>query len=316
MLQLTTARPLHPLARLAAVLAVGAALVVLQQALLRPWYARWGATEAEAKAALPGDEQWPDPRWQETRALTIAAPPAAVWPWVAQLGQDKGGFYSYALLENLVGARMRNADRLVGAPEPRPGDRLWMAPPDAFGGMGYGVLGRVDPGHVLVMIGHEGADPAPAGTWAFVLEPQGEGTRLLVRGRAGRTGQAGGAGLAAWLSRSLRVVAFEPVHFVMERRMLLGIAERAEGRPPATLALTLEPIAWLVVLGVVLAALVAALARARPGRALRLLAAAGVALLVLPLTEPPLVATVGAAALLAAALPWALGRGSQPRRLA
>ena len=309
MLELTTARPLHPLARLAAVLAILAGLAALLLGVMRPWYVRWGASDAEVAAALPGDELWPDFIWQETRALTVAAPPHEVWPWIAQLGQDKGGFYSYELLENLVGARMRNADRLLGVPEPRTGERLWMAPRDAFGGMGYAELGRVEAGRVLAMLGHDASDPAPVGTWSFVLQPAGEGTRLILRGRAGRPGADG------WGWRAMRAAVFEPIHFVMERRMMLGIAERAERRPPAKLALAVEPLAWLVVLVVVLASGVASLWRARPGRALRLLAAAGAGLVVLPLSEPPLVVTVAVAALLAAALPWALGRGAGPRRL-
>jgi hypothetical protein len=309
MLEPTTARPMHPLARLGAVLAIVAALAVLQVGVMRPWYVRWGATDAEVAAALPGDELWPDFIWQETRALTVAAPPQEVWPWIAQLGQDKGGFYSYELLENLFGADMRNADRLLGVPEPRTGERLWMAPRDAFGGMGYAELGRVEAGRVLAMLSHEGSDPSPVGTWSFVLRPEGAGTRLLLRGRAGRPGVDG----LAW--RAVRLAAFEPIHFVMERRMMLGIAERAERRPPAKLALAVEPIAWLVVLAVALTAGAAALWRARPGRALRLFAAAGLGLVVLPLTEPPLVVAVAVAALLAAAVPWALGRGGGARRL-
>lgn len=309
MLELTTARPLHPLARVAAALAIVAGLAALLLGVMRPWYARWGATDAEVAATLPGDELWPDFIFQETRALTVAAPPQEVWPWIAQLGQDRGGFYSYELLENLVGARMRNADRLLGVPEPRTGERLWMAPPDAFGGMGYAELGRVEAGRVLAMLGHEGADPRPVGTWSFVLRPDGAGTRLIMRGRAGRPGVEG------WGWRAARLAAFEPIHFVMERRMMLGIAERAERRPPAKLALAVEPLAWLVALGVALVSGAASLWRARPGRALRLLGAAGLGLVVLPLTEPPLVVTVAVAALLAAAVPWALGRGGAARRL-
>jgi hypothetical protein len=159
------------------------------------------------------------------------------------------------------------------------------------------------------MLGHEGGDPRPVGTWSFVLRPEGAGTRLILRGRAGRPGADG------WWWRATRLVGFEPVHFVMERRMMLGIAERAERRPPAKLALAVEPIAWLVVLGVALTAGAASLWRARPGRALRLFAGAGIGLVVLPLTEPPLVVTVAVAALLAAAVPWSLGRGPGARRL-
>jgi hypothetical protein len=309
MLEPTTARPLHPLARAAAVAAVVAALVALLLGVMRPWYVRWGASDAEVAGALPGDELWPGFLRQETRALSVAAPPGEVWPWIAQLGQDKGGFYSYELLENLVGARMRNADRLLGLPAPRPGERVWMAPPDAFGGTGWAVLERVEPERVLALLVHEGADPAPTGSWVFVLQPEGAGTRLLLRGRAGRPG------LEGWGSRAVRLVLFEPIHFVMERRMMLGIAERAEGRPPAKLALVVEPVAWLAMLGVALVSAGASLWRGRPGRALRLLAGAGAGLVVLPLTEPPLVVTVAAAALLVWAVPWALGRRAGQRRL-
>jgi hypothetical protein len=309
MLELTTARPLHPLARLAAVLAILAGLLALLLGVMRPWYARWGASDAEVAAALPGDELWPGALWQETRALSVAAPPGELWPWIAQLGQDRGGFYSYELLENLVGARLRNADRLLGLPDPRAGDPLWLAPRDALGGRGHLVVGRVEPGQVLALVGRDGAGSALLGAWTFVLQPEGGGTRLLVRGRAGRPGATG------WGWRALRAALFEPAHFVMERRMLLGLAERAERRPPAKLAPAVEPLAWLAVLAVALVAGAASLWRARPGRALRLLAAAGVGLVVLPLTEPPLVVTVAAAALLAAAVPWALGRASGARRL-
>jgi len=72
----------------------------------------WRATPAETKRALPGDELVPEPRIQITHAVTIAAPVERVWPWLAQIGQDRGGFYSYEWLENLAGCEMRNADRV------------------------------------------------------------------------------------------------------------------------------------------------------------------------------------------------------------
>jgi hypothetical protein len=299
-------RPLRPLARVAAILAVAAGLVALQLGVFRPWYLRWGATDEELAAALPGDELWPAPLWKETRAVTIGASAGAVWPWLAQIGQGRGGFYSYELHENLAGAQLHNADRLLGLPDPRAGERLWMAPRDAYGGRGYGILGHVDPGRALVMVSHEGYDPAFTGTWAFVLDPRGEQTRFLMRGRAGRPGTVG------WLARAGRILLYEPAHFVMERRMMRGLAERAEGRPPERWALVVEPIAWLVALAVALAAGAAALWTSRSRRPLGLLAAAGLALLVLPLAGPPLVVTAACAALLVAAVPWALGRGARP----
>src|SRR5690349_17482365 len=97
----------------AAVLTVaiaGVSLVFLT--VVRPWYLRWGATDAELTMPLPGDEIIGTPASQETRAITVAAAAHRVWPWVAQLGQDRGGFYSFDLLENLVGCRMPTTDTL------------------------------------------------------------------------------------------------------------------------------------------------------------------------------------------------------------
>ncbi len=77
---------------------------------VRPWYLHWGATDEETRRALPGDEIIGHANRQETRAITIDAPVERVWPWLAQLGQDRGGFYSYDLLENLVGCAMPTAE--------------------------------------------------------------------------------------------------------------------------------------------------------------------------------------------------------------
>ena len=92
-------------------LAVG--LTVLASPLLRPWYSKWGATEAETMKSLPGDEQVPNPNMVNTRAITIEAPVATVWPWLVQMGQGRGGLYSYERLENLVGCEMHNADEIL-----------------------------------------------------------------------------------------------------------------------------------------------------------------------------------------------------------
>jgi len=79
---------------------------------LRPWMLRWGTTREEAGRALPGDELVARPRYQQTHAVTIQAPPARVWPWLAQLGQGRGGLYSYDWLENRFGCDLRSADRI------------------------------------------------------------------------------------------------------------------------------------------------------------------------------------------------------------
>ena len=79
----------------------------------RPWHLKWGATEEEAKAVLPGDEFAPDPQIEATHAITIDAAPEDVWPWIVQLGQNKGGFYSYRWIENLAGCHMPDVREVV-----------------------------------------------------------------------------------------------------------------------------------------------------------------------------------------------------------
>lgn len=71
--------------------------------LVRRWHRRWGATDAEVAAAMPGDDLVPGCHYVCTRAITIGAPPEAVWPWLIQVGFGKAGFYSNDLLDN-VGA--------------------------------------------------------------------------------------------------------------------------------------------------------------------------------------------------------------------
>src|SRR5690606_2165248 len=89
--------------------AVGA---VASLPLLRGWAMTFGATDAELEAKLPGDELTPGADVVATRGITIAAPPERVWPWLVQIGQGRGGFYSYDALENLVGLDITSADRV------------------------------------------------------------------------------------------------------------------------------------------------------------------------------------------------------------
>ena len=182
---------------------LGALATCLYVFAVRPRIRRWGASPAEADMPLPGDELEPDPSMQTTRAVTIEAPPDQVWPWLAQLGQERGGFYSYQWLENLAGCEMRNADQIHPEWQHREvGETIMLHPAAGL------ELTLFEPGRVF---GIEG--------WgAFVLEPGGEGrTRLLARGRTPRKPL-----LIAYAS------LLEIPHFVMERRMLLGIKQRAE----------------------------------------------------------------------------------------
>lgn len=203
----------------------GAALVTADLAL-RPWFLRWGATKDEVKKNLPGDELCPDAVSVATRAITIHAPVDEVWPWITQIGQDRGGFYSYSWLENLVGAQIHNAGRILPKlPALTVGDSVWMTPKSRYGGKGRVKVAMIEPERYLVLVSLDDFEAttrgghAREGTWTFILEPVDEHTtRLLVRSRSGAS------------PRLDRFLLFDPIHFIMERKMMLGIRQRAEGR--------------------------------------------------------------------------------------
>jgi hypothetical protein len=81
--------------------------------LYRAWHLRWGATDAEVAAAMPGDDMLPRAQFRPTRAVTIGAPPAAVWPWLVQVGFGRAGFYSNDLLDNFARPSLREIDLCV-----------------------------------------------------------------------------------------------------------------------------------------------------------------------------------------------------------
>ena len=195
--------------------AVGAGVTAAAYAFfIRPWHLRWGATDEEVNTPLPGDEFVPNPQVDATHAITIKAPAAEIWKWLVQMGQNRGGFYSYTWLENLVGCRMRNADRIV--PEwqnLRVGDEVWLhpkAPP-------LKVL-EIVPDHSIVL----------EKVWSFHLLPIDEQTtRLLIRGR----GEYNNPNFHnVFLNFLYWRLIFEPAHFIMERKMMLGIKQRVESQ--------------------------------------------------------------------------------------
>jgi hypothetical protein len=181
---------------------------VLYARFLRRHILTWGATDAEAAARLPGDELLEEADGVATRAIEIEAPPAAVWPWIAQIGPaPRGGAYTYDGIENLLGLDMHSVDRIL--PEfqhPQVGDTI-----------GYGAnrmrIERVEPEHVLAWRSEDGN-----WVWAFVLEKSDGSTRLISRNRF----------RLPTLAARLGMVPMEPASLVMERKMLLGIKERAE----------------------------------------------------------------------------------------
>ena len=231
----------HPLARVAALLVCLGALLAVYFGVSRPWFRRWGATDTEVQMTLPGDELVPGARGQETRAITVAAPARQVWPWLTQIGQDRGGFYSYRMLENLVGCEMPDVEYL----DPRlqqwkPGDKLWMYPPRKAGGAGFATLAAFEPGRAMGFVTRQIGTPvtAPAdGSWTFVVQPIDEtSSRLLFRGRA--------AGGLRSFAAVFEVAVFEPVHFAMERRTMEGIKTLAEGGRPSEVSDGIQVALW------------------------------------------------------------------------
>jgi hypothetical protein len=215
--------------RRAAVLRVTATafLAYLGLAILaRPWYTTWGTSFAERRMSLPGDAAIPDASYRIDHAITIRAPAEAVWPWILQIGQDRAGFYSYDWLERAFGDDVHNVDSINPAWQERArGDLVRAAQP------GYlrGLLGD-EPGWRISEL-EAGRAMVLEGWGAFVVIPVDASTsRFYVR-----TGGEGKPSLAGVVLAPIGLLVFEPAHFIMERRMLLGVKERAERVPPRAL---------------------------------------------------------------------------------
>jgi hypothetical protein len=193
---------------------------------LRTWRTKWGATEKEYNDPLTGDDIIANPKWQYTQAITINVPAEKVWPWLVQIGQGRGGFYSYQVLENLVGCNIHNADRII--PEFQHlevGDNVLLHPKVPY------PVALVEPGHAIVLHydTRAGLTPIPGtkavdyfeSTWLFFIDTgNGNSTRMISRFRIDYN-------LSMWNKISYGYFV-EPVSSTMQRKMLLGIKRRAE----------------------------------------------------------------------------------------
>lgn len=201
--------------------------LIIYAVILRPWHHRWGATDAEVRAVLPGDNLIAASS-QVTHAITIDTPPQKIWPWLMQIGQDRSGFYSYTPLENLFGCEMPKVERLMSGWNSRTeGETVQFCTPKRFKGQGYMVAAVVDPQKAFVMVsGPDWAalrtgNHAAGGSWGFVLEPVDPNhTRLIARLRGGTP--------PSFAGRIIGATFWDPAHFLMERRMLVTIKKLAE----------------------------------------------------------------------------------------
>ena len=198
---------------------------------LQPWHSQWGVTNQEANMPLPGDELIAKAAHQATLGVTVTASPEKTWPWLAQLGADRGGLYSYSWLERLMFCPIHNADQIIPSfQNPGVGDPVRLCPGDF--GPPPGTIAAIQPNRAFIFGGRDNVKAAWDSTWQFVLVPQDANhTRLLLRLRSA--------------NYSLFSAVMEPAFFLMERRMLQGIQERAEGQFRAEWLRELEMILWI-----------------------------------------------------------------------
>jgi hypothetical protein len=182
---------------------------------LRPAILTWGASDSEVTETLPGDEM--APCISSTRAITINAPASIVWKWLVQLGADRGGFYSYTFIEHLSGYDTDNSIVIVPEYQSMEVGRIVPSTRSDSGAKENWRVVEVDPGKSFVLE-----------NWgAFVLRPvDSRQTRLIVRTRGWDTPTPA--------SKAGQYI-LEPLHYLMERRMLMGIRDRAEAGPEVPL---------------------------------------------------------------------------------
>jgi len=184
--------------------------VLAYVSIVRPWYLRWGATDAEIAMSLPGDQFTQNPIAISTRAITVHAPVSVVWKWLVQTGQGRGGFYSYDWLENLFAADMHNAERVTPEYQDlKVGDWVLMHPLGATNKAMRGQVAYLEPERAIVL----------EGGWGWYLQPlNANTTRFIVR-------------YTNYEDPTYYYLVFEQAHFIMESGMMLGIKARAEQTP-------------------------------------------------------------------------------------
>jgi hypothetical protein len=203
--------------RKATSIAAGTALaasggVIAYPLFFRRWCLTWGTRPAEVSMKLPGDELLAEPGVVSTRAVWIDAPASSIWPWLVQMGPGRGGAYTYDWIENLFGLGMHSADEIL----PQYQD-LQVGDAQRLGHRGPLLrVAVLEPERSLVMRSDDGN-----WVWAFSLVPDGAWTRLISRNRIA----ARGGPLPV---RLFNLLVMEPGSLVMERKMLLGIKQRAE----------------------------------------------------------------------------------------
>jgi len=183
---------------------------------IRPWHLRWGASDEELQRPLPGDDEIQQPLYATTRAVTIKAQPADIWPWLVQMGYQRGGLYSYDWLDRLFGILDRpSADRVI--PEFQ---HLQVGDVIPLGAGPSWPVKAIEPNQSLLILLKDPRNPECGVTWVWALYPLDERHTRLVSRVHGR--------LPLTLGGIFLLLLLEPAAFMMERKMLLGIKQRVE----------------------------------------------------------------------------------------
>jgi hypothetical protein len=267
-------------------------------AVLPNWIHTYGATPEEITSVYFGDEILPNPVITWTHAVTIAAAPDKVWPWIAQIGQSRGGYYSYTFIENLIAqdGSYRNASKII--PEyqnPKPGEMIiadllpirdvksgeyFLAATEDFFGVGW--------------------------TWGWYLKPLGiDSTRLIIRMKIQTPGEDMNPA-ATWF--------LDAGGFVMEKAMLRGIQERAEGRSFNSPIEPLEISLWLLTLVIGIIAGWHYLNKEKWHMPLAIAMVSVVSLIIFTFIQPPVLLRAGAVLGMAIALWQVIKKGKNPTK--
>lgn len=179
--------------------------------VVRPWHLEWGATQQEVATPMPGDDLVPHPTVCSTRAVTIEATPAAVWPWLVQMGgYERAGWYSYDFFDN---AGQQSANRIV--PELQAlqvGDVMLTSPDGGF------TVRRIEPERAIVLFLER--DGSRVSSVPMLSPVVGNRCRLVFRVRAYFRPR-----------HRLFAAAFDVGDFVFLRKLMLGVKQRAEVAP-------------------------------------------------------------------------------------
>ena len=200
------------------------ALAIVSWPLLRIWRKDAGSRPEERAREWPGDRALPGGA-STTRGIAIRAPAESVWPWLVQIGRDKAGFYSYELVENLGGLRIRNVERILPEHQTLAVDDFVSFSPK---GDGLWVEAVAEGEHIVLRTWRDNRDfaerdVATLGTWSLHLLPTStQSCRLLVRTRSMAARERGA------LRRLVRAHLGAPLDWAMERRMLRTIRRLAE----------------------------------------------------------------------------------------